>query len=142
MNLHPANEANSIVSDEANASDSMVRQVRQASFSATHLWIIATLWLMWTFIYMFLVFAHQRDGRSPDGSNAKRFSGLLPSSLFGSIDVGAANSHWRRVTAMELESAASDPENSPIADLADSVDAVVCFWNGVPWACHVLSTMR
>ncbi len=61
MNLHPANEANPIVSDEANASDSMVRQVRQASFSATHLWIIATLWLMWTFIYMFLVVAHQRD---------------------------------------------------------------------------------
>ena len=61
MNLHRTNETNLFVPDEVIAGDLIVRQERRTSFSATHWWIIATLWLMWTIIYMSLVVAHQRD---------------------------------------------------------------------------------
>ena len=80
--------------------------------------------------------------RSIAGSNAKKFSGLLPSSLAGRIVLGAANSHRRCVTAMVLESKATDPESHPNADLDDCVDALVCVWHSALGACYVLSTKR
>lgn len=54
-------ETNPYVPDLVNAGEFIARQQRRKSFSATHWWIIATLWFVWTIIYMFLVVAHQRN---------------------------------------------------------------------------------
>lgn len=61
MNQHHLDETNPFVPDKVNAGDAIVRQERRTSFSATHWWIIATLWFVWTIIYMSLVVAHQRN---------------------------------------------------------------------------------
>lgn len=61
MNQYQPDETNPFSSDGVGSGHVMVRQERRKSFSATHWWIIATLWLVWTIIYMFLVIAHQRN---------------------------------------------------------------------------------
>lgn len=75
--FHPG-ETNPYVPDVVNAGEFIARQQRQKSCSATHWWIIATLWFVWTIIYMSLVVAHQRN-------DPERLKSLILTPLFTAV---------------------------------------------------------
>ncbi len=75
--FHPG-QTNPYVPEEVNAGEFIARQQRRKSFSATHWWIIATLWFVWTIIYMSLVVAHQRN-------DPERLKSLILTPLFTAV---------------------------------------------------------
>lgn len=78
MSQHQPDERNPFAPDQVNAGDFKVGQERQMSFSATHWWIIATLWFVWTLIYMSLVIVHQSN-------DPERLKSLMLTPLFTAV---------------------------------------------------------
>ncbi|MFO1003009.1 MAG: hypothetical protein U0936_21975 [Planctomycetaceae bacterium] len=78
MNQFRPGETNPFVPDEVNAGELIARQQRRKLFSATHWWIIATLWFVWTIIYMSLVVAHLSN-------DPERLKSLILTPLFTAV---------------------------------------------------------